>query len=159
MSNTDPNRFLMEQGGKSFPFERIGDCAVGEIISSEVRQQTDLDTGEKLTWPDGSPRNQLVITLQTAEHTSDDDDGIRTIYAKGGKYDVAEGEGTSMKDAIAQAVREAGGDGVYPGDKLWVAYSGNGVKKNRGFNAPKLYAAKYEKAVRAVTGTALFGQD
>ena len=130
---------------------------IGEVLSAEVRQQTDVDTGEKLTWTDGSPRNQLVITLQTSLHDTDEDDGIRQIFAKGGKHDVAEGEGQSMKDAIAQAVRNGGGTGLNPGDNLAVAYTGNGVKKNRAFNAPKLYSASWKKATPAsVSGKDLF---
>jgi len=158
MSNTmsNPNDFLMAEGGKSFSFDQIGDKVVGEVVSSEVRQQTDLDTGEKLTWNDGSPRNQLVITLQTELHDSESDDGIRTIYAKGGKFDVATGEGLAMKEAIAKAVREAKGTGLFPGDQLAVAYTGDGQRKNRGFNPPKLYTASYKAHVAAVSGADLF---
>jgi hypothetical protein len=153
----DANDLLMQQGGKSFPFEKINDTVIGDVISAEVRQQTDVDTGEKLTWTDGSPRNQLVITLQTSLRSNDEDDGIRQIFAKGGKHDVAEGEGQSMKDAIAQAVRNGGGTGLNPGDHLAVAYTGNGVKKNRAFNAPKLYSASWKAATPAsVSGKDLF---
>ena len=151
------NDFLMQAGGKSFPFEKLNDVVIGDVISAEVRQQTDLDTNELLTWPDGSPRNQLVITLQTTLKNSDDDDGVRSIFAKGGKYDVAEGEGQSMKDAIAKAVRDGGGTGLNPGDHLAVAYTGNGVKKNRAYSAPKLYSASWKKATPAsVSGKDLF---
>jgi len=153
----DPNAFLMQEGGKSFPFEKIDDVVVGTVISAVVAQQTDVETNTPLTWADGSPRNQLVITLQTELHTRDDDDGIRTIYAKGGKYDVDKGEGTSMKDALAKAVRDGGGSGIEPGDKLAVAFSGLGVRKNRAFNAPKLYTASWTKGVQAVSGRDLFG--
>jgi hypothetical protein len=151
------NDFLMQTGGKSFPFEKLSDVVIGEVISAQVAQQTDLDTQEKLSWPDGSPRMQLVITLQTSLKSSDDDDGVRTIYAKGGKYDVAEGSGLSMKEAIAKAVRDGGGTGLNPGDQLAVAFTGQGVKKNRGFNAPKLYEASWKRSVPAsVSGKDLF---
>jgi hypothetical protein len=154
----DANDLLMQQGGKSFPFEKLNDVVIGEVVSAEVRQQTDVDTGEKLTWTDGSPRNQLVITLQTSlTDNGDDDDGLRQIFAKGGKHDVAEGDGQSMKDAIAKAVRDGGGTGIHPGDHLAVAYTGNGVKKNRAFNAPKLYSASWKPAAPAsVSGKDLF---
>jgi len=153
----EANDLLMQAGGKSFPFEKINDTVIGDVVSVEVRQQTDVETGEKLTWTDGSPRNQLVITLQTSLSSNDDDDGIRSIFAKGGKYDVAEGEGQSMKDAIAKAVRDGGGTGLNPGDHLAVAYTGNGVKKNRAYSAPKLYSASWKKATPAsVSGKDLF---
>jgi hypothetical protein len=151
----EANDLLMQQGGKAFPFEKLNDVVIGEVISAEVRQQTDVDTGEKLFWTDGSPRNQLVITLQTSlRDNGDDDDGIRQIFAKGGKHDVASGEGQSMKDAIATAVRAGGGTGINPGDSLAVAWTGEGVKKNRAFNAPKLYSASWKPAVPASVGAA-----
>jgi hypothetical protein len=139
------NEFLMQAGGKAFSFEKMDDIVIGEVITAEVRQQTDVETGERLTWNDGSPRNQLVITLQTTLSNSDDDDGVRQIFAKGGKHDVAEGEGTSMKDAIAKAVRDGGGTGLNPGDQLAVAWTGTGLRKNRAFNA-KLYSASWKPA-------------
>ena len=153
----EANDFLMQAGGKSFPFEKLNDVIMGEVVSAEVRQQTDLETGERLAWTDGSPRMQLVITLQTALKSTDEDDGQRTIYAKGGNFDVAEGEGMSMKAAIGKAVRDGGGTGLNPGDQLAVAYTGNGVRKNRGFNPPKLYSASWKQATPAsVSGKDLF---
>lgn len=150
------NDFLMREGGKAFAFEKIDDIVTGEVVAAELKQQTDVETGERLTWNDGSPRMQLVITLQTDLRVGDDDDGIRMIYAKGGKHDVASGEGTSMKDAIAKAVRDAGANGIEPGDQLAVAFTGLGVKKNRAYNAPKLYTASFRKAVRSVSSADLF---
>jgi len=153
----ETNDFLMQQGGKSFPFEKLNDVVIGEVISAETRQQTDVDTGEKLTWTDGSPRMQLVITLQTQLRTTDEDDGIRQIFAKGGNHEVASGEGQAMKPAIAQAVRDGGGTGLKPGDSLAVAFTGEGVKKNRAFNAPKLYSASWKPApASSVSGKDLF---
>jgi hypothetical protein len=158
MSNTrEANDFLMAEGAKSFPFEKVDDVVVGTVVSATVAQQTDLDTGTPLTWADGSPRRQLIITLQTDLRSGDDDDGVRAIYAKGGKYDVETGEGTSMKDALARAVREGGGNGIEPGDKLAVAHTGLGVRKNRGFNPPKLYTAQWSRPAAAVSAKDLFG--
>lgn len=153
----DANELLMQQGGKAFPFEKLNDVVIGEVISAEVRQQTDVDTGEKLFWTDGSPRMQLVITLQTSLRNTDDDDGVRQIFAKGGSHEVASGEGQAMKPAIAQAVRDGGGNGLNPGDQLAVAWTGEGVKKNRAFNAPKLYTASWKPAApSSVSGKDLF---
>ena len=154
---SDYNQFLMAEGGKSFPFEKIDDVVIGKVVSAQVAQQTDVKTGEKIFWADGSPRNQLVITLQTDLKTSDDDDGVRLIYAKGGKFDVEHGSGLSMKDAIAKAVRDGGGNGIEPGDELAVAYTGEGVRKNRAFNAPKLYEASWKRPAQSVSARDLFG--
>jgi len=148
MSN-DVDRFLFAAGGKSARFENEGDMVVGKIVSSEVKQQTAIDEDNKpLFWPNGDPRMQLVIRLQTDER-GDDDDGIRAIYAKGGDYEVDTGQGKSMKSAIADAVKKAGAPTLVEGDILKVAFTGMGKKTSRGFNAPKLYTAKYEVAPKA----------
>ena len=101
-----------------------------------------MEDNQPLTWPDGSPRMQLVITLAPTSAKGDDDDGIRKLYAKGGKYEVADGTGTSMKDAIADAVKKAGARSIDAGrhaeGRLTPAM---GKKTNRGFSAPKLYRA------------------
>src|SRR5688572_20587636 len=117
MSN-DVNDFLFASGAKSASFENLNDAVEGEIVSAELRQQTDIETGTPLTFPDGKPRMQLVVTLQTKLHESDDDDGLRTVYAKGGRYEVASGTGTSMRDAIAQAVKEQGAQSLDEGGML-----------------------------------------
>lgn len=155
MSN-DVSSFLFEGAGKSFQFNKIGDIVRGTIESAEMRQQTSLDDGKALTWDDGRPRMMLVITLQTADKDNDDDDGKRTIYAKGGRFEVAEGEGQSMRDAIADAVKEAKASTIDPGDELAVGYTGNG-KAKRGYNAPKLYSASFRKATASVSASDLFG--
>ena len=148
--------FLFAGGAKSFAFNEFGDTVAGEIVTAEVRQQTSIE-GELLTWPDGKPRQQLVITLQTKLHDNDDDDGLRTIYAKGGRFDVAKGEGSSMRDAIAEAVRLVGAKSIDPGDELAVSYTGEGSAK-RGYNAPKLYTAGYRKAKASISEKDLFGE-
>jgi hypothetical protein len=157
MSNTDVNSFLFEGGAKSFQWgETPGTICRGTIESAEMRQQTSLEDNKPLFWDDGRPRMMLVITLQTAEHDGDDDDGKRTIYAKGGRFEVADGEGTSMRDAIAQAVKDAGASSIEPGDELAVGFTGRG-KAKRGYTAPKLYAASFKKAAASVSASDLFG--
>src|SRR5215467_15542745 len=141
---SDVNDFLFGGTGKAAKLEEMGDSVSGVITHCEVSQQTSMDTNEPLTWADGSPRKQLVITLQTADHADNDDDGLRRIYAKGGRYEVASGSGSSMKDAIGDAVKRAGARTVEEGGTLTVAFTGMGKKTNRGYNAPKLYKAKYE---------------
>ena len=148
------NDFLMQGGGKAFKFEKIGDKCSGVIESAEVRQQTSME-GEKLEWSDGSPRMQLVLTVKTELHDTDDDDGMRTLWAKGGNFDIAEGSGTSMRNAIADAVKQSGAKTLDAGDHLTVALSGYGVAK-RGYQAPKLYMARFKKAETSVDVNDLF---
>jgi hypothetical protein len=147
----DINTFLTSGGAKSFPFASIGDSVEGTVVDAEVRQQTSME-GELLTWADGKPRMQVVITLQTELRDDESDDGLRTIYAKGGKFDIGRGEGTSMRDAIAEAVK---GQKLEEGDSLVVVHSGMGVAK-RGYQAPKLYTAGFRKAKVGISADALF---
>lgn len=132
-------------GGKAFAFDAIGDTVTGEILDMVKRQQTSLTTGEKLFWDNGDPRMMLVITLQTDE-SSDDDDGIRTVFVRGGRYEIANGKGSSMKDAIAEALRGEGLKAPRVGDKLAVCYTGES-KARKGYSPAKLYTAGYQKAV------------
>ena len=158
MSINEANDFLFSEGSKSFKFEEINDMVRGTIESAEIKQQTNLE-GEPLFWADGAPRKQLVITLQTTLKDDDDDDGLRTIYAKGGKFDLKTGSGKSMRDAIVEAVRAAGAKQINVGDELAVIYSGVGAVKQRGQNPPKLYEASYKVAQRAVSNKDLFADD
>jgi hypothetical protein len=156
MSNTDD--FLFGGSGQAAKFEDIGDTVEGEITDAVVTQQTHMETQEPLTWADGSPRMQLVITLQTDDKSADDD-GLRRVFAKGGKYEVASGTGTSMKDAIADAVKKAGARSLEVGGRLKVGYTGEGKKTNRGFSAPKLYRATYSAPVKSVSASELWDED
>lgn len=158
MSN-DINDFLFGGGGRAAKFEAIGDMVTGPITDVKLTQQTAMETNEPLTWPDGSPRMQLVVSMQTDTKLDDNDDGIRTVYAKGGKYEVASGSGTSMKDAIGDALKRAGAKTIEVGGQLTVAYTGEGKKTNRGFTAPKLWKAKYEPPTVAVAASDIFGSD
>ena len=158
MTMQDANDFLFAGGSKAFQFAEVNDICRGTIESAEVKQQTSIE-GELLTWADGSPRKQLVITVQTTLRDSDDDDGLRTLYAKGGNYEVASGSGTSMRNAIADAVKAAGATQINVGDEIAVCYSGVGKIKQRGQSAPKLYECSYKVAQRAVSGKDLFGDE
>ena len=153
---SDPNAFLFGGGGKAAKFENIGDTVEGRIENVEVSQQTSMEDNTPLTWPDGRPREQLVITLATDLREGDDDDGIRKVYAKGGKYEAAEGTGTSLKDAVADAVRKAGAKSIDEGGTLKVGHTGIGKKTNRGYSAPKLYRAVYTPPKASVGAADLF---
>lgn len=150
--------FLFGGGGKAFKFDEIGDTVEGRIEDVKVAQQTSMETNEPLTWSDGRPRNQLVVTLRTELRDDNDDDGIRMLYAKGGNYEVASGTGTSMKDAISDALRKAQSKTIDEGGWLKVGYTGEGKKTNRGFSAPKLYRAQYEPPKATVAADDLFDE-
>lgn len=131
-------------------FEKIGDKVSGRIIDARREQQRDFDTGAPMTWADGSPRLQTVITLEM-------DDGTRgTLYAKGGKFTPAEGDGWSMEMAIAQAVRDAGGSSIATGAELALAQTGYAEPTRRGLQPAKLFRAQYRAATPRVDVDDLF---
>jgi hypothetical protein len=84
----------------------------GTVVSWEMAQQTDLDTGELKFWEDGKPRMQLIMTLQGAadgvvfewdgsthsynKTVVEDDDGMRRLFIKAG-----------LQQAVAKALRDA----------------------------------------------------
>jgi hypothetical protein len=126
---------LLASDAAAFKFENIGDTCKGKVVRAERRQQTDLDTGAPKTFPSGDPMTQLVVTLEL-------DDGTQTaIYAKGGKYDVAEGKGLAMLPAIQEAVK---GQDFRAGGVLAVQFSGLGKKTKAAYSAPKLYTVQYK---------------
>lgn len=131
----DADDFLMSGGTPSAKFPTVGTSVTGVIDRKpEVQQQRDFDSGEPLTWDDGSPRKQLKVVLQTDERDPDieDDEGYRALYVK-----------AALKNAIQQAVRKSGAKGLKVGGRLTVVYAKDGEAKRRGMNAPKLYSAEY----------------
>ncbi|QAY02799.1 hypothetical protein SEA_NIKLAS_68 [Mycobacterium Phage Niklas] len=135
MSN-DSYGFLSGGGPASAKFKNHGDTVGGLIaVEPEQRQQTDLETNEPLVWKDGSPRMQLVVTVQTdlSDPEIEDDDGLRRLFVKG-----------EMRKAVQKAVIAAGAKGLDVGGELHVTYVGDGEKKGK-LTPPKLYSAVYKK--------------
>lgn len=128
--------FLMGGGGApAAKFPTPGTSVGGRITEKPtVEQQRDISTGDKKFWSDGNPMMQLVVTVQTTERDPEieEDDGRRRLFVKG-----------QMKNAIADAVRSAGGRGLEVGGTLTVTYSHDGTPSQRGFNPPKQYTAQY----------------
>jgi len=133
-------------------FETVGATVKGRIVGVAQAQQTDIDTGAPLVWNDGTPRMQLVIRLEVEGET-------KTLYAKGGTFEVATGEGTSMQQAIVDAVMGAGASRIETGATLEVAHSGIGKKTSAAKSAPKLYRARYSPPVEAVPIAGLFSDE
>jgi hypothetical protein len=145
-------------GSKSWKPEAIGDKISGTIISAKRVQQTDFTSGEPLTWADGSPRWQTVVELQTdLRDQGDDDDGIRSVWLKGGtKFEAAQGKGVSGEVALANAAKDAGLKDIDEGQKLTIAVTGLAKPTTRGFQPARLYQAKLEAAKQSVPVSDLF---
>lgn len=138
---TDANGLLMGTGGRSAKFEKEGAVVVGLVMRMETRQRTEIGSGKPLTWPDGNPQMQLVVTLETETREDDDDDGLRNLYIA---------IPSAMQKAVADAIRRSGERGLANGGKLGVKFTKTDAPKQRGFNGQKQYTAKYEPPVYGV---------
>jgi hypothetical protein len=142
MTATDIEAFFAG-GATAAKFE---DKQYGQVIGGEItaepamRQQRDYTTGEPITYPDGNPAMQMVVTVQ-AQPATGDDDGQRALYIKG-----------QMKQAVGDALRKAGATAPRKGGKLWIKYVEDKpvtLQNGRPGNPQKIYAAKYEPPVAA----------
>lgn len=94
---------IMSTGAKS-AFSRYaqpGDSVSGTILSATQRQVLDFTTKKPAFWDDGSPKMQIVISIQTGLREDAEDDGARSLYIKAWGKD---------KIALASAIRDAGFD-------------------------------------------------
>ena len=141
MSLSPEDQFLMGGGGAPSAFTKhdgIGTRKGGRVTERpKLAPQTDFKTGEPLTWPDGNPREQLVVTVQTElrDPTNPDDDGNRRFYIKG-----------NLQRAVRDAVQAAGGKGLEVGGSLFVTRTGQDAPKQRGEDGAWLYSAEYTPA-------------
>lgn len=147
---TDVNQFLLASGVPSFKFKQIGSTVKGQIISLDMQQQNDFESGAPLWWDEAKtqPRMQLRIVLQTDEHDEEisNDDGRRAIYVKG-----------QLQQAVRDAIKKAGADKIEEGGMLAVKYVADGKPPKKGLNPPKEYVAQYEPP--AVTPAAVAVDD
>jgi len=147
MSDRDANDILMGGGVTSAAFPEVGTTVSGRICwGPEARQQTDMDTGEPKTFPNGDPMMQIIVHLETAERdpANPDDDGVRALYIK-----------FNLLNAVRAAVKTAKAKGLQIGGVLTVTYSGDGEQKKKGFNPPKLYTATYQPPAAAAANAIL----
>ena len=131
-------------GGKGIG---VGDTVEGIIVSASKEQQTDFDTGQGLVWDNGDPRMESVIIFDSDLRNSEieNDDGKRALHLRGGKYEAAEGSGTSGEDALREAMQKAGLR-AEAGVKIKAAITGMAKPTGRGRNAAKLWTIRLEKA-------------
>lgn len=128
---------LLKGGAKSASFPTIGTSFSGTVISAEVKQSSNFDTGELETWDDGRPKNNIVVTIQTdvRDPEVEHDDGVRGVYIKTW--------GDNFR-ALKKAVRESGDDDIHEGGTFTATYVSDGPKPKKGY-APKLFSYTYTK--------------
>ena len=132
--------FLSGGGSPVAKFPNIGSIVKGIIEDATVSQQTDFATGAPVTWDDGNPKMQLIITLATEERDAgyEGDTGKRRVFAKG-----------QMSTAVKEAVHAAGAKTLEVGATLAIQYKADGEPPKPGFHAPKIYTAQYKAAAPA----------
>ncbi|MDK9627041.1 hypothetical protein [Propionibacterium freudenreichii] len=142
---------LAGNGGNSFSFDQPGDAVTGQILDMSEEQQTDLQTGEPKTFSNGQPMLMYRVELLTDERDPGDqfDDGKRSIYLKGSRKPESKSSMAAVLDAVKAAT---GSTNLAAGGILTLKYVGDGVAKNRGFNAPKLYEASYAPPMVDLSG-------
>lgn len=143
MSN-DIQDFLDSAGGGSTPsasLDNPGDSVRGVITNLDQRQMKDFDTKELETWPNGEPKMQLIVTVQTDERDPaiEDDDGQRNIYAP------KDNRESSKFQAIADAVK-ATRSAISVGATLALVYTEDAPKAKGAARGRKLYQAAYKPA-------------
>lgn len=121
----------------------IGTTVTGVVCdpAPAVKQQTDIRDGHPLTWDNGDPKMQLVVTIQTDKRDPAiaEDDGRRALYVKGS----TRAGSRSLHDAVSSAVRAVNARGLAVGGRLTVQLVGTEPSATRGFSDRKLWAASY----------------
>lgn len=133
----DPNSLLVGKSVPSISFKdaKVGDAFTGTITGLETSQVRNYEDSTILeTWPDGSPKLQVVVTLATDYADSDEDDGERKLYLFGQKLAAAKA-----------ALKEANMDKLELGTTLTITYSGTKPSSNKKYNDVKLYKIDLKK--------------
>jgi len=109
-----------------------GATVTGRILDMQKGIQRDPN-GVVRTFDDGTPRPQIIITLQTKLHEDDDDDGRRRLFVKG-----------QMTKAFREAMKANKVKGPRVGGTLTVTYTEDGKQEIPGLNPPKVFTVKYK---------------
>lgn len=113
-SSIDGNALLM--GGEktkacSFDGEPVITWSGMVLDPPSAVQSKNYDTDEPEFWPDGKPKMQVVVKLQTDVIEGDDDTGVRSLWLKG-----------ESQKAVVTAIRAAGASTLERGGFLTIAY-------------------------------------
>ncbi len=147
-------------GGKGC---EMGDKIAGLITYAGKEQQRDFDSGELMTWDNGDPRMELVVHLQTdvskyptaQRDDIEDDDGVRALHLRGGRYEVAKGTGKAGADALKDAIRSSG---LRAKPDIWIEAEITGMAKatGRGKNPAKLWTITLSEPEPGIDAEDLF---
>ena len=146
MGTVNFNKLLAGSGEVTLKPDTVGETLGGVIVSSESRQMTDFSTNEPLTWNDGKPRMQIVITVDLGTRDMEGNPEHGCVYIK------TWGE---QKQALMQAIKHSGAkdanSALAPGNRFTITLKGEKPnEKNPRLNATKLY--EYQIELRANLG-------
>lgn len=111
---------------------RVGTFRGGQILDKKIVPQTKLGTNEILKWGDGSVREQMVLTLQTAERTDPQDNGQRQMFLKG-----------DAPRAAREAFQAANAKDLELGGWYYQAWVDEKAPKQAGYNPQKVFKGVY----------------
>jgi hypothetical protein len=115
-------------------FTSLGDTVTGVVLQGFTRQKRKFGTEELLSWDDGRPKMEAVLTIMTP-------DGARTLYVGSWR----------MENALAQAFAAAGVRGPRRGGRLVVRWSGAEPVPG-GASPAKVFDAAYDPPGRKPVG-------
>lgn len=146
MSTPTANSFLMSGGGSFVSFKEHGDTITGRVIDvGEPYQEREWNnTTQRADGPPkftkaGKPVYAFHVTLETDEKRADDpdDDGVRVLDVRGWR----------MQQALRDAIRQTGSDGLHAGDQITVSYTHDEVPGDN--RSGKNFQASYTRAANA----------
>lgn len=132
--------FFDSRPSHSCKFKTPGETHTGVITEISDRMPvTKYGTTDPDYWPDGSPKQQVVITLATDERDPEDpnDSGERSLWVTESRK-----AGTILA-AIIQATRQANAK-LEIGGTLSVSFTGHDQNSKNPAQPRKLYAATYQ---------------
>ena len=146
MSEFDANAFL-SGGSPAQKFPKEGFKWGATVLSWEMSQKTDLESGELKFWPYGKPQMQLIMTLQGEptgiryegnayrEVQVPDDDGIRRLFISG-----------SMQTAVGKALKDAGNAKLEAGAYLEITRGKDLPPTKKGYSGRHTFTAAWTPA-------------
>lgn len=130
---------FLSGGAPAAKWPKVGSTFEGTVLSYEMAQQVDYNTGEPAVWADGKPKMQLIMTVQGEptgitwegltydEVKLTDDDGIRRVFIKSGLQQAFKMGLTKAKARLEE--------GAY----VHITREQNGPKTDPKFAAPHRY--------------------
>lgn len=139
MSNALPSLAdLVAVSGASAPSffnkdSKVGDSVSGSVVDVQTRQARDPQTNKARFWENGDPVIQVVISLQTDQHTDENDDGVRSVFVK--FWGV-------QRKAFLAALKDANQSDLSIGQQFTATFVGTEKATSRAMSDTKIFEYK-----------------